>query len=200
MLVPAAVSSLATEFRAPSHRVVTSDTLPSTAGAWIGQPYPLSEQEEAALENPSACQKIYLGPHGQMVQVLLLQMDRTQNIHDPKLCMFGDGFQLQSDQVIPAPWSPGRNEAVRQAAFTKGNLCARMTYWLQTPEGASADIGAGLKASSLLGLLVGKSRSGIAVRVTSFSRPGDTGTDPSIQVWEHLAKATHFEQLARSTG
>jgi hypothetical protein len=135
-----------------------------------------------------------------MVQVLLLQMDHTQNVHDPKLCMFGDGFQLQSDRVIPSPWGNGAVEAVRQATFTKGGLCAHMTYWLQTPTGASADIGASLKASSLFNLLAGKSRSGIAVRLTSFSRPNDTGPDPSIQLWDHLAKAANFEQLARSTG
>jgi EpsI family protein len=199
MLIPAAATSVVVgKAGAAHHAVIDSHSLPATVGSWTSEARPLTNEEEATLENPPSCQRIYVGPEGQVVQVLLLQMSKSQNVHDPKLCMYGDGYRLDRDQAIPAPWSAGSGEQVRQAIFTKGSIGASMTYWVQTPDGASANIGASLRASTFLGMLAGKGMEGIAVRVTSIGKSGIQTAADATALWKGLATEMNFSELARS--
>ena len=199
LLVPAAVSSLAVGSSSQRHRaVIDAETLPQTCGKWVSEAYPLTKEEEAALENPASCQRIYLSPRGDMVQILLLQMSKSQNVHDPKLCMFGAGYRLDSDRVAPSPWSPGTGRQVRMAEFSRSGATAEMTYWIQTPEGESPEIGASLRAASFWRMLTGKGSNGIAVRVTSLASSGSPDKAAADDLWRSLATQMHLKELAES--
>jgi len=72
--------------------VVTESTLPDKPAGWGSDIQALTDEELSMLQSPAAAQRIYRNSMGEVVQVLLLQVDNTQNAHDPRICMNGSGY------------------------------------------------------------------------------------------------------------
>jgi EpsI family protein len=179
--------------------VVTGDTLPAKIGDWTGEDVPLTQAELSMLESPASSQRVYTDTSGDRVQVLVLQVNNTQNAHDPKLCMMGSGYKTTEDKVVPAPWSQkGQGDQVSRAVFHKNTEDLTMYYWLQTPGGTIADMSGEFKLKGILRALTGSTIRGIAVRVISMPNANNGQmTDPTVAVslWNSLANQIHFQKL-----
>jgi hypothetical protein len=178
--------------------VVKADTLPATIDSWTGQELPLTEAELSMLDSPASCQRIYTDTAGDRVQVLVLQVNDSQNAHDPKLCMAGSGYRNPVDEVVPAPWAkPGQDSKISKAIFTKNDQNVTMYYWLQTSSGNITDMSGGFKVAAIFRALTGSSLHGIAVRVIGLENDSGSVTDPSTaaHLWSAISQRVDFNNL-----
>ncbi len=190
LLVPTAlVSGLVAQREFATKIVVAETTLPEKIGNWESRSVPLSDGEKSMLDSPAASQRVYNDPStGDQVQVLVLQVNNTQNAHDPKLCMAGSGYALQDDHTVQCPWGAGY--PVSRADFQKDSSRVSMYYWLRTPTGSIADMSSGLKMEGLKRALVGSTLKGLAIRVIALphsTNPAEP-TDPKVaeNLWKTL--------------
>lgn len=184
LMVPTAlVSGLVARREFATKVVVSEATLPERIGDWQSESVPLTDSEKSMLDSPAASQRVYWDRDGNRVQVMVLQVNNTQNAHDPKLCMSGSGYALNGEQALPCPWAQGpEGYPVSLAKFQKGDSRVTMYYWLQTQTGSVADMSAGLKMEGIKRALMGSSVRGIAIRVIALphvSAPAEP-TDPKI--------------------
>lgn len=192
LLVPTAVvSGLAARGDFNTKVVVTASTLPQSIEGWDGQDVPLTDSEKSMLDSPAASQRVYRDLTGNQVQVLVLQVNHTQNAHDPKLCMSGSGYSQIEDKAVSCPWGDGGTSyPVSRAEFKKADSLVTMYYWLQTPEGSVADMSTGLKMEGLKRALTGSTMHGLAIRVIALpnSRDASVPTDPKIaeRLWHDI--------------
>jgi EpsI family protein len=202
ILVPSAVVSLMAENREfHSKVVVTEATLPDKVGTWDSQSVPLTDSERSMLDSPAASQRVYNNAAtGDQVQIMVLQVNNTQNAHDPKLCMAGSGFTLDSEKVQMCPWASGSAAyPISWADFEKGDAHITMYYWLQTAGGSIANMSGGLKLEGLRKALMGSTVKGVAVRVIALPNrlQQSAPTDPKVAaaLWETIAKRIQFDKL-----
>jgi EpsI family protein len=182
--------------------VISETTLPPSAGDWHGSNVPLTDDELSLLQSPAAAQKVYVnGATGDVVQVLLLQVDNTQNAHDPRICMRGSGYELTSLNEEDATWV-GKSERpyrVSRAVFSKEGLNITMFYWVQTPSGTIADMSAGFKWAGVVRALRGLSTKGVAVRViclpANAQRRIPTAPGVAGRLWRELNESVDIERL-----
>lgn len=179
------------------------NTLPEVVGEWTGEEVPLTDRELSILQSPVASQRMYTAPGGDTVQVLLVQVDNTQNAHDPRLCMDGSGYTETSTSEEAAPWSwSGPRNAVSHSVFSRDGRAREMDYWLATPRGNVPNMSAGLKFEGLKRALRGEPTQGIAVRLLTHPN----AFDPSVMtppararaLWEKIRAAIGFESLLGS--
>jgi EpsI family protein len=180
--------------------VVFASTLPGQVGAWEGESMPLTEDEESLLQSPASAQKVYSNAlTRERVQVLLLQVNNTQNAHDPKICMRGSGYDLESEKEVVAPWvgKSGKPYPVTRAVFRKGQLTITMYYWIQTSTGTIADMSTGLKWAGVVRAFGGQSTKGVAVRVVCLPFADNLPTRPEAgeQLWKDLNQSIDLEKL-----
>lgn len=202
MVTPAAV--LSTQILAHGltpTQVVRPDALPTQVGEWQGTDVPLTEADEAMLETPGWSQKVYRDSVGDQIQVMLLQVNNTQNAHDPKLCMVGSGYTLMSERAIPIPGAGGD---AMEAWFADGDQRTAMLSWLQTEHGTVENLSGGLKFAGILAALHGQRLAGVAVRVIELPN-AVTGASPtddgrSIAFWKALAEQIDFNGLVARVG
>jgi EpsI family protein len=177
--------------------VVDSHTLPTAIGDWTSEELPLTDAELSMLDAPASCQRLYTDPAGDRVQVLVLQVNDSQNAHDPKLCMSGSGYQVAEDKAVLPPWANGGSSMVSKALFTKGAERVTMYYWLQTSNGTITDMSGGFKLQAVLKALTGTTFRGIAVRVIGLETGPGAATDPAVaaQLWSSISKQVDFDKL-----
>ncbi len=178
--------------------VVKSDTLPAKIGNWTSEEIPLTEAELSMLDAPASCQRIYHDPEGDRVQILVLQVNDSQNAHDPKLCMSGSGYKNPEDKVVTAPWAkPGEDTKVSRAVFTKDQKNVTMYYWVQTSNGTITGMSGEFKIAAILRALTGSTFRGIAVRVIGLESESGNVTDPEVAVrlWTSISKEARLDRL-----
>jgi EpsI family protein len=179
--------------------VIETHVLPPAIGDWIGNEIPLTDQELSALQSPSASQRVYVNQRtGDVIQVLLIQVNNTQNAHDPKLCMAGSGFGLASLEEPVSPWvGAGDGARVSHALFAREGVQVDMFYWLQTASGTIADMSSGFKIEGIRRALRGEPTKGVAVRLISLPKSGVEPSDPSkaIELWREISAATNMKSL-----
>jgi EpsI family protein len=200
----AVLSSLALKHQLSNRIVVNPSSLPQVSG-WTSQDVPLTQAELSMLDSPASSQKIYTDEAGDTVQILVLQVNDTQNAHDPKLCMVGSGYANPEDRIVKAPWSDGgkQTQQVSRALFTKDQSTVTMYYWLQTPSGTIADLSAGFKWEGIKRALTGSAIRGIAVRVIALPNGHtDQATDPKVaeDLWKTISAQVHFDRLVADIG
>lgn len=185
-----------------SNVVVQTDTLPERIGPWTGRLEPLTDTELNILHSPAASQRIYTNEStGDRVQVLIIQVENTQNAHDPRLCMSGSGYAESSTQEEPAPWAEAksRNNLVSHSVFSNQGEALDMYYWMSTRQGTVPNMSVGLKLEGIMRALRGEPTQGIAVRV--LGRPnaydGSKSTSPAAlkELWKQLSSAINFDDL-----
>ncbi|MCB8932014.1 MAG: EpsI family protein [Fimbriimonadaceae bacterium] len=204
VLAPAGVVALRTtlgDSHPPRMRV---DTLPEVVGEWVGVDAPLTDRELSILQSPVASQRMYTAPNGDTVQVLLVQVDNTQNAHDPRLCMDGSGYTETSTFEEAAPWSwSGSRNRVSHSVFSRDGRDREMDYWLATPNGNVPNMSAGLKLEGLKRALRGESTQGIAVRLLTHPNAYDPSvmTSPARarELWAQIDRQVGFERLVRGS-
>ncbi len=202
LLVPTAVvSGMAASRESRTRTVVADATLPATVGPWESEEVKLTDSERSMLDSPAASQRVYRNPAtGDVVQILLLQVNNTQNAHDPRLCMAGSGYRDNEDRVIPSPWTAsGRGYPVSRTEFEKGDSKVTMYYWLQTPDGSVADMSSGMKWEGIRRALTGSTVKGVAVRVIALPHTGDlsTPTNPAVAeaLWRTISEQVRVDGL-----
>jgi len=200
LCLPMAVySGMALRHELARRTVVKSDTLPSKIGNWNSDELPLTDADLSMLDSPAACQRVYYDSAGHRVQILLLQVNDSQNAHDPKLCMAGSGYLPASDEVIQAPWKkPEQDSKISRAVFSKDNQqSVTMYYWLQTPTGNIPDMSGGFKIAAIVKALSGSSLHGIAVRVIGLANDAGVVTDPQTAagLWAAISQQVDFDKL-----
>lgn len=190
LLLPTAlVSALVARREFTTKVVVAEATLPEKVGDWESRAVPLSDGEKSMLDSPAASQRVYSNPvTGDQVQVLVLQVNNTQNAHDPKLCMAGSGYTLQGDRAQTCPWGGGYD--VSRADFQKDEAHVAMYYWLRTPGGSVADMSSGMKLEGIKRALTGSTLKGLAIRVIALPHATNPGqpTDPKVAegLWKRI--------------
>lgn len=178
--------------------VVTPGTLPNKVGDWTSTEEPLTQAELSMLESPAASQRLYTDSAGDRVQILLLQVNNTQNAHDPKICMLGSGYRTSEDKPVQAPWSPkDQPESVSRAVFHKDTQDVTMYYWLQTPGGTITDMSGEFKLKGILRALTGSTIRGIAVRVIALQEANGEMTSPEVaaKLWATISDQIRFRKL-----
>jgi EpsI family protein len=203
LLLPAIIYAFSTAGNNFGGKVVVKEsTLPETIGDWQGKLEPLSDTELNVLHSPSASQRIYQNTMtGDLVQVLLIQVENTQNAHDPRLCMQGSGYAETYTREEPGAWAdadPKRN-AISHSVFSKEGRDLHMYYWMSTKEGTVANMSSGLKLEGMLRALRGDPTRGVAVRI--LGRPNafepDKTTDPETlkKLWQQIREQVKVEDL-----
>lgn len=202
LLLPTAiVSGLAANREFHAKTVVAESTLPERMGVWESREVKLTETERSMLDAPAASQRVYTNPStGDQVQVLLLQMNDTQNAHDPRLCMTGSGYQTGAERVVDCPWADSRKPyPVSRAEFEKGPAKITMYYWLQTPDGSVANMSSGLKWEGIRRALRGSTVKGVSVRLIALPHSDDTATptDPKVAetLWRTMSQQIGLDGL-----
>lgn len=199
-LLPAGFVALRSSFAAPPVARISSETLPERVGEWVGTDVPLTDRELSILQSPVASQRMYTASNGDTVQVLLVQVDNTQNAHDPRLCMDGSGYTETSTVEEAAPWScSGSRNGVSHSVFAKDGQEREMDYWLATPRGNVPNLSAGLKLEGLKGALRGESTQGIAVRLlthpNAFDPTAMTSPERARELWNQIRAQVGFDEL-----
>lgn len=205
LLVPATMVSVRQDLVEKAIPVVIlADTLPETIGPWKGESIPLSDAEKSILDSPSASQRMY---HNQMtgdaVQILLLQVNNTQNAHDPRLCMAGTGYQLASETRVRQDWvAPALgSQPVSRAVFTKDRQTATMYYWLQTSKETIPDMSAGLKLEGIMKALRGEPTKALALRVITlpnmFDQTQESSEANAVELWKQITSSVNLDALVR---
>ncbi len=204
-LVPATVISVRQDIVEKAIPIVIqADTLPETIGVWHGESIPLSDAEKSILDSPSASQRMYRNQStGDQVQVLLLQVNNTQNAHDPRLCMAGTGYQLAQETREKQDWiAPALGaQPVSRAVFVKNRERATMYYWLQTSKETIPDMSAGLKIEGILKALRGEPTKALALRVITLPNMYDQSTESSeanaISLWKSITSFVNLDALVK---
>lgn len=202
LFLPAAiVSSMSVVRDLGAKTVIKEDTLPEVVGEWSGELSPLNDAELSMLHSPAASQRIYLNRlTGEQVQVLVLQVNNTQNAHDPRLCMAGSGFRLASEAIEPSPWKTAEGGYdVSRASFEKEGTGITMYYWMRTASGSVPNMSVGLKLEGLKQALRFQPVRGIAVRVISLPNrfePTKSG-DPAAasKLWQEIEQQIRLKGL-----
>lgn len=114
--------------------------LPILAGEWWGTDEPVSPGELALLpEDTGFEKKIYqdLSGHSLTAQIVLSGGEK-RSIHRPEVCLPGQGWSIQSGEVIPVTLANGRalevmkltlNREVETAPGVRRNLKSYFLYW-----------------------------------------------------------------------
>jgi hypothetical protein len=179
------------------------DSLPSTLGNWQSTSVELSEDEKSMLKSPSVSQRIYFNSQtGDRVQILLLQVSNTQNAHDPRFCMTGSGYGIDSENRIQVDWANKSHtpSEISRADFRKEEEKVAMFFWLQTPDGTIADMSAGFKLEGIKRALKGESTKGVAIRVICLTRQSSVEATPveaAIGLWRQIDDTLDVEHLAK---
>ncbi len=201
LLLPAVFLGAATGFGFGEAKVVVfSSSLPAEVGRWQGIDLALKEDELSMLQSPSSSQKVYTDmTNGERVQVLLLQVNNTQNAHDPKICMRGSGYDLVSEEEIEAPWvgNAGRSYKITRAVFKRDSSEVTMFYWIQTSSGTIADMSSGLKLTGIVRAMKGQATRGVAVRIVCLPVGGQVATpaESGERLWSELNRSLDIERL-----
>lgn len=200
VLFPAGFVALQTAIADSHAAVVTENTLPEVVGEWNGVSIPLTDRELSILHAPSASQRMYSAPGGDTVQVLLVQVDNTQNAHDPRLCMDGSGYAETASAEEPAPWSlSGARNEVSHSVFSRDGRERDMYYWMATPRGNVANMSMGLKMEGLKRALRGEPTKGIAIRVltcpNAFDPTRTTSPERARALWTEIRTQIRFEEM-----
>lgn len=200
VLLPAGFVAFQTTLADSKAPIVAEGTLPAVVGEWTGNLAPLTDRELSILHSPAASQRIYRAPGGDTVQVLLVQVDNTQNAHDPRLCMDGEGYTETSSEEESATWSAaGPRNTVSHSVFTKNGHGRDMYYWMATPRGNVANMSLGLKMEGLKRALRGEPTKGIAVRLLAHPNAYDpaqtTSPERVRQLWSQIRTQIRFEEL-----
>lgn len=197
LVLPAIGVAFATARGSLSGKVVVHEsTLPTIVGDWQSKSEPLTDTELNVLHSPAASQRMYGNPKtGDMVQVLLIQVENTQNAHDPRLCMAGSGYEEVSTTEERADWAAGdpKRDRVSHSVFANGQESLHMYYWMATPRGTIANMSSGLKLEGMLRALKGEPTKGIAVRILGRPNFIDPSKTPSEQVIKTLWKQIKAE-------
>ena len=199
-LLPAAGLSTLAMNQAFHHLVVIGpDTLPATIDGMSSTSVPLTQAELSILDSPAASQRLYTDPAtGDQSQVLLLQVDNTQNAHDPRLCMTGSGYKVVDDRAVAPPWNSPLPGMVSRAVFRKDSNDVVMYYWLQTDSRLIPDLSAGFKIHGILQALRGESVKGVAVRLILIQ--GSAGSNPDKvlpALWNKIEATTKLDGLIK---
>ncbi|HVL39068.1 MAG TPA: EpsI family protein [Fimbriimonadaceae bacterium] len=200
LLAPATYFAFSTTVANHANVVIETETLPERVAEWTGESVELSDTEKSILHSPAASQRLYSRPNGDQVQVLVIQVDNTQNAHDPRLCMNGSGFRETESEIISAPWADAHEDAeISHSVFTKDNRSQHMYYWMSTSEGTIANMSTGLKLEGILRALKGQPTKGIAVRVLGLENRFDPNrtTEPEVlqELWSQIREDVQFEKL-----
>jgi hypothetical protein len=202
LIAPAIFASIATARNSFSGKILIDDrTLPETAGAWSGPLEPITDTEKNVLHSPAATQRIYTNwETGDRIQVLLIQVENTQNAHDPRLCMSGSGFEETKSTVEPAPWADRhkRNE-FSHSVFSKEGQDLHMYYWMSTSAGTIANMSSGLKLEGMLRAVRGEPTKGIAVRLLGlpnlYGRRASAEPEVLKKLWQEVRTTIKFDEL-----
>ena len=205
LLVPATVVSVRQDVMEKAIPVVIeTNTLPETVGNWRGESLPLSDAEKSILDSPSASQRLYKDQAtGDVVQVLLLQVNNTQNAHDPRLCMAGTGYRLAQETRVKQDWvAPALGpQPVSRAVFEKDRQRATMYYWLQTSKETIPDMSAGLKIEGILKALRGEPTKALALRVITlpnmFDQSQESSEASAIDLWKQITNNVNLDALVK---
>ncbi len=200
VLLPAGFVALETALADAKTPTIVEGTLPEVVGEWTGDSAPLTDRELSILHAPAASQRLYRAPGGDTVQVLLVQVDNTQNAHDPRLCMDGQGYVETQSSEEPATWSAaGPRNAVSHSVFTRDGRDRDMYYWMATPSGNVANMSMGLKMEGLKRALRGEPTKGIAVRLLTHPNAYDpsqtTSPERARALWSQIRTQIGFEGL-----
>jgi len=204
MLLPALAYQYYENYKQSTAKsVISSESLPEFIGDWTGRNVELTEDEKQILHTPAASQRIYVNAKtGDAVQILLVQINNTQNAHDPRFCMTGAGYRIANQKEIDVNWanSSGLTNRITSVLFEKETNRVYMYYWLQTPDDVVADMSSGFKLEGIKRALRGQSTRGIAVRVICLTnqQTGDVTTEQAgIDLWREIDGRLDILQLAK---
>ncbi len=204
LLVPALAFQYYESFKQSNSKVVIDpSSLPQYIGDWSGESVELTEDEKEILHTPSASQRVYTNSKtGETVQILLVQINNTQNAHDPRFCMTGAGYGISDQHEEDVDWANTSKAANRVTSvfFEKETRQVSMFYWLQTPDDVIADMSSGFKLEGVKRALKGQSTRGIAVRLiclpnqmTGEVTPAETG----ISLWRKIDDKLDILKLSK---
>lgn len=183
--------------------VIQTESLPEFIGDWEGRIVELTEDEKQMLHTPAASQRIYINSKtGDAVQILLVQINNTQNAHDPRFCMTGVGYRIADQREVDVDWAntSRTTSRVTSVLFEKNAHRVYMYYWLQTPDEVIADMSSGFKLEGIKRALRGQATRGIAVRVICLAnqRTGDvTPQKAGIDLWRAIDDKLDILKLSK---
>lgn len=186
-----------------SKTVIDTESLPEFIGDWSGESVELTEDEKEILHTPSASQRVYVnGKTGETVQILLVQINNTQNAHDPRFCMTGAGYGISNQHETDVDWAntSKASNRVTSVLFEKETRQVSMFYWLQTPDDIVADMSSGFKLEGVKRALQGQSTRGIAVRLICLPNHMTGKVTPEqagIELWRKIDDKLDILKLAK---
>lgn len=204
LIAPAVYATVATaraNFSGKS--LIAETTLPERIGTWTGSLEPLTDTEKNILHTPAASQRIYVDQvTGNVAQILIIQIENTQNAHDPRLCMAGSGYVETSSKEEAAPWvGPGPRNLVSHSVFSKEGENLHMYYWMSTKNGTIANMSTGLKLEGMWRAISGEPTKGFAIRVLGRPNRFNESESPAPEVlqklWRQISERIRLEDLVK---
>jgi len=186
-----------------SRTVINTKSLPEIVGNWVGRSVELTKEEKEILHTPSASQRVYVNTTtGDTVQILLVQINNTQNAHDPRFCMTGAGYGIAEQHETDVDWAntSARTSRVTSVLFEKESRQVSMFYWLQTPDEVIADMSSGFKLEGVKRALRGQSTRGIAVRLICLTNDKTGQVTPEqtgIELWRQIDDKLDILKLSK---
>jgi EpsI family protein len=116
---------------APLHR------LPDTVGDWSGQDYAISDNEARVLAADATLHRRYRHRDGTEVWLFIAYFGSqsvNSQIHSPRNCMPGHGWNIVSIQKDRIPLPGGAQDAARMLIQKEGKR-EEMLYWFRTRAG-----------------------------------------------------------------
>jgi hypothetical protein len=82
---------------------IAGSELPMTIGSFTAINVPVDAQTRAAIPSADIIQRQYTDPRGFSVNVTVIGGTGRNQLHDPRSCLVGAGWQIQDDHVEDLP-------------------------------------------------------------------------------------------------
>jgi len=98
---------------------LSASDIPLIVGSYAGVDIPVDAETKAALPNADIIQRQYTGADNQIVDLTVIGGTGRNDLHDPRSCLVGAGWQIQNDHVETLPGAD--NIPVRACQIVSGN-------------------------------------------------------------------------------
>ncbi len=126
VLAAAAISAFVWKPKPPSKFVgLTGTDLPLVLGSYSGVDVPVDAATLSEIPSADIIQRRYTAVDGNVIDVTVIGGTGRNQLHDPRSCLVGDGWQIENDHVEYLPGTSGvpvRNCQISNTSVPGGTL------------------------------------------------------------------------------
>jgi len=132
--------SLAMAFRPPEFGPgARMDTSQWAFDRWIGAEIDATPAEQRLYDQARLSKRVYAGPQGQRVALLIVETDDVHDLHAPEYCLTGGGWQTEHRGTAAFPVGPG-GARVSSIGVRRGEDRLQSVYWFSSSARSTTDL------------------------------------------------------------